>query len=141
MPTAGEFVKAVADPQTNDVATEETTTSTSYTNLATTGPAVTVALAAGQSCLILMSGHFFLDTSPAGARARISFAVSGAETIVAADGDSMFTSVAADYVPAYRAVLFTATTGGSYTFTLKYKIGGAVTGTFAQRRIIAMPLP
>lgn len=141
MPLAGSNVIAFADVVQDHVGTEETTTSTSYTDLTTSGPAVTVAIAAGEKCLVIIECGFFIDTSPAGARARMAFAVSGAETIAATDTDGVFTSVPADYVMGSRMTVFTATTGGNYTFTTKYKIAGAVTGTFSSRRIIAIPLP
>jgi len=140
MPFAGSNVIAFADAVQDHVATEETSASTSYTDLATSGPAVTVAIAAGEKCLIYIDCGSFLDTSPAGARARMSFAVSGAETIAASDTDSVFNSIAADYVMGSRFTLFTATTGGNYTFTAKYKVAGAVTGTWSSRRILAIPL-
>lgn len=141
MPLAGEKIRAIADPQQASVATEETSSSTTYTDLATAGPAVTVALRAGQQCVVTVECGFFLDTSPAGARARMAFAVSGAETIAASDTDSAFTSIPADYVIGIKDTLFTATTGGDYTFTAKYKVAGAVTGTWSARRITAVPLP
>jgi len=139
MPLAGSNVIAYADPVQDHVATEETSSSTSYTDLATSGPAVTVSIAAGERCLVIIECGSFLDTSPAGARARMSFAVSGAETIAATDTDSVFTSIPADYVFGSRNTLFTATTGGNYTFTAKYKVVGAVSGTWSSRRILAIP--
>lgn len=141
MTLAGEKVRALTDPQQATVATEETTATTTYTDLATAGPAVTVSLRAAQQCLVTVECGFFLDTSPAGARARMSFAVSGAETIAASDTDSAFTSIPADYVIGIKNTLFTATTGGDYTFTSKYKVTGAVTGTWSARRITAVPFP
>lgn len=141
MPTAGRKVKAWGDSVTDQVTTEETTTSASYDNLGTVGPDVAVSLEAGQNCLIVLSCGLFIDTSPAGARARMSFAVSGAETIAASNNDSIFTSVPADYVPGEKTTLFTATAGGSYTFTAKYLQAGTVTATFANRRITAIPQP
>lgn len=127
-------------PVQNAVSTAETTNSTTYTNLPTVGPTVgPITLLAGQKVLVIIEVGFFLDTSPAGARGVASFAVSGAETIAAADADGIQTSLAVDVIPGTKHTVFTATSGGSYTFQMKYKVIGSVTCTFSNRRLIVVP--
>lgn len=139
MPNAGQLLRGVDDGLLADVTTSETTTSTSYTDLATPGPAVSVALRAGQKCLILIKASTSVSVEGATA-ALISFATSGAETIAAVDADGLENGNAR-FTPTTCMAIFTATAGGTYTFTMKYKVIGAITGTFKLRRIIAIPQP
>jgi predicted secreted protein len=129
------------DAQTNDVATGQTTTSTTYTDLTTVGPAVTVHLEPGQKCEVIIYSRSSGDAPTTGA--RMSYAVSGAETIAAATREAANDYTESDNttgVPGQKSSIFQATTGGTYTFTAKYRRLNATTATFADRRIIAKPL-
>lgn len=139
MPNAGQLLRGVDDSVPADVTTPESTTSTSYTDLATSGPAVSVALRAGQKCLII--GKASSQLSAEGALGALhSFDVSGAETIAATDADGVENGNLR-WTPGTWVAVFTATTGGTYTFTMKYKVIGVVTGSWKLRRIVALPQP
>lgn len=116
-----------------EVTTSETTTSTAYTDLATSGPAVTVTT--GTVAMVSLRGEIF--NSAAGNASIMSFAISGATTSAAADAKSVYVKGTAAFGigGVFRA---TGLTAGSNTFTAKYRVD-AGTGTFVNRQIIAWP--
>ncbi len=115
--------------------TAETTTSTSYTNLTTTGPAVTVTT--GTDAIIIMSALMSNDTNAD--RSLMAHAVSGATTKAASDNDAFrFEAGANQDISASKVVFNDALTGGSNTFTAKYRVTGG-TGSFDNRDIIVIP--
>src|SRR3990167_2601429 len=77
---------------TNSVATSQTTTSSSYTDLATAGPAVTVTVGANGLLLVVIS--CISSNSVGGNRNKMSYALSGANTLAASDGHSWITNAA-----------------------------------------------
>ncbi len=118
------------------VSTAETTTSTSYTDLATAGPAVTVTT--GTQALVIITSVIHVNT--AGSIGFMGYAVSGATTIAASDTDSLFyesPNASGDRVRASVVILETVT-AGSNTFTAKYRVN-ANTGTFQLRTIAVIP--
>lgn len=118
-----------------DVTTSETTASTSYTALATAGPAVSgLALRAGEQVMVYVS-YKGNNASGAGHAAVMSYAVSGADTRASqdADGAENDNSVTATIG---RWSVYTAVTAGAHTFTAQYKTVASGTSTFANRRII-----
>lgn len=121
-------------PQTAIVATSQTTTSTTYTDLTTTGPAVTVTT--GIQALVFMYNANLHSTGTTSA--LMSYDVTGATTIAAADN----TSIGAATTVGIRegaTFLQTGLTPGSNTFTCRYRVGSG-TGTFVDRRIGVVPL-
>ncbi len=127
-------------PTQDSVATSETTTSTSYTDLSTAGPAVTVTT--GTSALVFASAQLW---NPAlNAVAFMGVAVSGDSTVAAADATSLQIdkSTADTIAPSMtRPILFTGLTAGSNTFTCKYRTNnGANAANFKNRNIIVLPL-
>ncbi len=115
---------------------EETTTSTSYTDLSTAGPAVTVTT--GTAALVALYARMRNGTAT-----RISYAsivVSGASTVAVSDNLSIaFLSTAADDLAHFGGVyLLDGLTAGSNTFTMKYK-ANAGTAKFAFRRLSVTP--
>jgi hypothetical protein len=136
IPSAADFNELHADPLTADVVTQENTTSTAYTDLATTGPAVTKTLVNGQKVWVIISAR---QASDAGSgQASSSFAVSGATTLAAADANAaeLVSDIGATVT---RATVFTATASGSHTFTMKYKRVAGTTAAFLNRRITVKP--
>jgi hypothetical protein len=121
---------------TATVATSQTTTSTSYTDLATAGPAVT--LTTGTKALVVFN---LLDYSSSTGTVYASVAISGATTLaVSDDWGTRFDSSLANYgATQSRSVLFTGLTAGSNTFTMKYKVS-SVTGTFQARSIVVIDM-
>ena len=129
-----------ADTATVD--TQQTTTSTSYTDLATSGPAVT--LTTGTKALVLITVDMLPGTAATGQDCSAAFAVSGATTRSAADAERLYVSAptGATYGPEMRAtaaILVTNLTAGSNTFTLKYKVN-AGTGIFRHRAITVVDM-
>lgn len=122
-------VDTVSEALAAAVATSETTTSTTYTDLATAGPAVTVTT--GTKALVIVS----CTMGGATGLMFMASAVSGATTNAAADDRGL----ALDAVSAHRSgssfvYLFSGLTAGANTFTAKYRVV-AGTGTFYNRRI------
>jgi hypothetical protein len=133
-------VNVIKALSTNTVATSQTTSSTSYTDLATTGP--TVTLTTGTSALVLLTCSM---TNAGGANSvstSMGFAVSGATTIAAADTARLFVNtVGANGQALQASVLYQVTlTAGSNTFTAKYKAGAAQTVTFSDRVLAVITL-
>jgi len=121
---------------TATVETSENTSSGSYTNLTTSGPAVTVTT--GTKALVIVGAK--LNTS-ADNTGLMSFEVSGATTSAAADTNALAlykTGGAGLTVTASRASSVTLT-AGSNTFTAKYKAVGD-NCTFSNRTIFVMNL-
>lgn len=131
--SAADMTAVTSDPVQGDVATSQTTTSSSYTDLSTVGPTATVTLTVGQTVLIVYSAN--VSSSSTAAAARIAYAVSGASTVAASDNDSANTANT-DALTTGMVAVYTATVAGSHTFTLKYRTGGGVTGTYSTRRIV-----
>lgn len=119
------------------VETLQSTSSTSYTDLATVGPSVT--LTTGTSVMVLhgMQGY---DDGNLGNNAIQSVAVSGATTTAAADTWYVYADQGINYAQFATGYLFTVT-AGSNTFTCKYKkSGGTSTASFERRWIMAIAL-
>ncbi|MER5252891.1 hypothetical protein [Streptomyces sp. NPDC002855] len=135
--TTGEHALAERVPDAAVVTTSQTTTSTTYADLATVGPAVTVTT--GTSAVVWINVK--AQNSTANALMAASVAVSGATTIAASDTYRvMYSGVAA--ANENRAGIchrFANLNPGSNVFTMKYRVG-AGTGTFAQREIVVLPL-
>lgn len=117
---------------TAEVTTAQTTTSTSYTDLATVGPSVTVTT--GTKALVMVTCQV---ENSGGAAAFMSYAVSGATTIAAADTTAVGNK-STSFIRATACSIVTLT-AGSNTFTAKYKVG-ASTGTFERRTIAVINL-
>lgn len=115
------------------VATSQTTTSTSYTDLTTSGPAVTVTT--GARALVLTYASIL--NSVATNNTYMSHAVSGASSVSASDQFAIRSDESLD-MSLETAMLHTGLTAGSNTFTAKYRVT-AGTGTFYDRRIIVFP--
>ena len=137
--TAPEWVGA---PDSDDVAAVESTTSTSYTDLATAGPEVTIVT--GTKALVLINARFDLSTG-GNNFCSMSVEVSGATTIAASQAWDLG-RLNNDWIRAGRSIVFGAGTipgaliAGSNTFTMKYASPSAGTGVYANRELIVIPL-
>lgn len=120
------------------ISTSQATSSTTYTDLATVGPSVTVST--GTSALVFMS--FTLTQNSSGVNTGyMSFAVSGATTIAASDSNSV--GVSSPYsLPGSAATVvhLTNLTSGSNTFTAKYRCNAGGPFNFIGRSITVIPL-
>lgn len=117
------------------VLTSETTTGTTFTDLTTPGPAVTVDT--GPSALVIVHGS--MENTGTGS-SRMGYDVSGATTIAAADNRGVGVFGVAGVGAIHSGVAWhTDLTPGSNTFTAKYRVS-AGTGTFLSRRIVVVPM-
>ena len=101
--------------QANTVSTFESTTSTTYTNLTTVGPSVT--LVTGTAAMISFGAGI---NTPSGQNANLSFAVSGATTLAASDTNSVAAGgvTGGMFVTGSRTMVISGLTAGTNTFTL-----------------------
>ena len=120
------------------VGASETTSSTTYTDLATAGPAITMTT--GTKALVIVSAA--VNTAKIqNATYFMGYEVSGATTIAATDTTALATgpdSNSGAILIASRASLVSLT-AGSNTFTAKYR-RTANTPTFSERNIFVMNL-
>lgn len=132
-------VNAIAERviSTSRVNTSQTTASTSYTDLATAGPAVTVTT--GTRAMVWTNCQLQNSVDSAGTHASVT--VSGASSIGASDAAAISLDgvLAANPWRLGTCYMFDTLTAGSNTFTMKYRVS-AGTGTFHRRHIIVMPL-
>jgi hypothetical protein len=120
------------------VETEQGTTSSSFTDLATAGPEVT--LTTGTKVLVIVTAEM-MNTSATESNLA-SFAVSGASSIAAGTYDWYVRSMIGTANERERfsaASRFAGYTAGSNTFTMKYRRTGG-TAYFGQREIIVVDL-
>jgi len=122
------------------IANAESTTSSSYTNLTTAGPAVT--LTTGTKVMVIVSGWLYGTNTYT--HRRMSFAISGATTTAAADENGLDMYIddtqGNNYAPQVSFVSYQTVTAGSNTFTAKYRQQGGSTASFANRSITVIDL-
>lgn len=114
------------------VVTLESTTSTSYTDLTTPGPAVTVTV--GPLGIAIVS-YSFENSSSAATDSLMNFALSGANTVAAPAGVELSAANSADFSTFFQTEVLTGLTPGSTTFTAKYAAFTSATAVFLLRRI------
>jgi hypothetical protein len=122
--------------------TSETTNSTTYADLATTGPsAASVTIGSSGAALVTVTGH--VQPPASNTTAFMSFAATGAMAVAAVDTQALVrdfgSSGGTGFVQASATFYVTGLTPGTYTFTAKYRTTGG-TATFANRNIIVQPL-
>jgi len=135
--TAPEWATASSASPASDsatVATNQVTNSTSYTDLATSGPAVT--LTTGTKALVIVTSRIGVSTS--NNYGYHSYAVSGATTIAASDSVAVLSTYPDSNGDARQssASRLTTLTAGSNTFTSKYRFTGSGSGAYFQAREI-----
>lgn len=116
-------------------AASETTTSTSFTDLATTTDTITVTV--GANGLLQVSVYSVIVNSTTGI-SLVGFALSGATTQAATDTFSL-NSQGTNQTAFGATWLLSGLAAGSTTVKMKYRVT-AGTGTFGSRRISAVPL-
>lgn len=120
------------------VSTAEGTTSTTYTDLATTTDTVTVDI--GNSGMALVFPHTQFSSSSTTATQWCGYDISGATTKAADDDRAIMQTANTSMVQQFGGCfLETGLTPGSTTFKMKYR-GSAGTSTFTYRRIAVIPL-
>lgn len=120
-----------------NVATSETTASTSFTDLATVGPSIT--LTTGTKAFVMFAARVANNTGGSSCVAAVD--ISGATTSAASDTRSLFyeSSAANDNARFSVAYIHTGLTSGSNTFKLQYRVTGG-TGTFLDRNLAVQAL-
>ena len=114
--------------------TDQCTTSTTYTDLATAGPSVTVET--GTKALVSLYCH--ARQAAVVQFNLMGFAVSGATTLAASDNLAALATT--DLIDGCAATFFvTGLTPGINTFTAKFRVSGG-TGCFQRRHIIVLPV-
>jgi hypothetical protein len=135
VPTWGAAPPSSPSSASARVETEQNTTSTSYTDLTTAGPAVTITT--GTKALVILTTEGFLTS---GNVQYMGFAVSGATTISTSDDTALnYQNGSGNQTRASCVTRLSSLTAGSNTFTAKYKVNGG-TGYFAKREIIVIDL-
>lgn len=129
-------------PESATVATNQTTTSSTFTDLATTGPAVT--LETGAKVIVDVSCD--CDAVGTAVIGWMGFAVSGATTIAASANSSLKLTVSSGAgwpVSGSRRIYLSTLTPGTNVFTAKYLdyVGGGTGAKFFDRSITVTPLP
>ena len=123
------------EPQVNYIGTSQSTTSSSYGDLATQGPTVVT----DTSTWVLVSLGAHVDNVTAGAGAKVSVQVSGATSLAASD-DNCFYNTSGNGTDAFKGTWTTlyheGMTAGTNTFQLKYRSTGGGTAFFANRLIM-----
>jgi hypothetical protein len=119
VPTWETLPSSAPTASTAYVATAQTTNSSSYTDLATSGPAVTVTT--GTKALVTVSCWAQRDGSAGGG--SMSFDISGSTTLAASEkyGTAIYNSGTNVQAGFSQTFLLTGLTAGSNTFTSKYK--------------------
>jgi hypothetical protein len=120
----------------------QNTSSGSYTDLSTT---TSVTVTTGTKALVSIKSQFGNESLGAGVWGRISFAVSGATTIAAANERSIggYSTLGSQWIIAAGGTFLVDTlTAGSNTFTLKFTAAGGYTtpATFYERSISVVNL-
>ena len=116
------------------VSTQETSSSTSYTDLATVGPTVTLTSAGNRALLLWTTTQFSNSATISGQ--HCSVAITGATTIAASDSISLRTTHD-NQGAGFRVAQFAFLTinPGSNTYTMKYRCVSAVTSVWATRSL------
>jgi hypothetical protein len=118
------------------LAAQESTTSITYTDLATVGPAVTLDVPASGRVLVSVTAG--IQTSQGGALGYMSFAMSGANTSAGNDATAL-NLLGNNFQKASATFVLSGLTPGTTTFTAKYRVTGG-TASFQNRSIWAIPL-
>jgi hypothetical protein len=135
-------VMALPVPSAAVVATSQSTTSSTYANLATPGPAVTVNISSNGKALVTMTVQSY-DEDEDGC--NMAFAISGNTIVAASDTQSLdILNYSGAEFQVSAIYLVTGLAAGSNTFTAMYKlspyaVGDGDTCTFLNRNIIVIP--
>jgi len=115
--------------------TAEQSASTSYVDLATIGPSVTATTQS--QAFVIISCHMYNSGANA---VWMSYDVSGTTVTAAADNRAlMFNNAAGQGQRAGVVILHATLIPGPNTFTAKYRVSTAGTGTWSDRRIAILP--
>jgi hypothetical protein len=132
----GYYTPAVAySPVGTTVATLESTTSSSWTDLTTVGPAVTVTVPASGNVLVTLSA-----TASPSVAAGMGFQISGCSNVSPGNGNQLILAGGTLSQDSWTGFV-SGLNPGSCTFTAKYISRNGGTSLFSSRRIIVTPVP
>jgi hypothetical protein len=124
----------------NSVGDEDTTSSTSYTDLDNYGPAISVVT--GTAAIVMITCEV-RNTSAASGAAYVDFDVSGATTRASSDTTALiadgYSTSSADVNRRSVFTRLTTLTAGTNVFTMKYRVASG-TGAFRKRQILVWPV-
>jgi hypothetical protein len=132
--STGASAIAARTPTASVVATSQSTSTTTFTNLSTVGPSVTAFT--GTQAIVMFSCELFNSVAASSAIASVD--VTGSSSIAASDNWCL-ARLGTDYIRATTSHLFTGLVSGSNTFTMRYR-AGSNTATFVFREIVVFPL-
>jgi len=118
------------------IATAQTTTSLTYVDLTTVGPACVLVLASARRVLIFLKAILF-QTSTAN-RVFMSVAASGATVAAAGDAAAVIHN-GSGQAESYAGIVYLDCLAGTTTFTAKYRVAGT-TGSFQDRFMVVIPV-
>ena len=140
--TMGNSLKTVVNSTVTGAATAyvptgESTTSTSYVDLATTTDQVTVTISSSGMALVIL----YANISCSSYGALMGYTISGATTRAVDDSRALnFETGSGTMYQSFGATfLETGLAAGSTTFKCKFRTTNAGTGTFTYRRIAVIP--
>lgn len=119
------------------VGADQATTSTSYTDLTTSGPAVT--LTTGTRALVIIQAGMRTEGAVGDNVASMSYAISGATTVSASNAWQIYYDNNRQ-VTMVSAQIHTGLTAGSNTFTAKYKSNNGGNAYFFNRYITVIDM-
>lgn len=122
---------------TADVAAAESRTSTSYGNLTTVAPSVSVAVKASGLLFVVVSARIISASAADGG--LMAFALLGANIRSESDADAL-RLMGTSNQRASAVTLLTGLTPGSTTVLAKYASASGASATFANRRVTAVAL-
>lgn len=138
-PAGGGGGGTITAADSDTISTLEATASSTYTDLTTPGPSVSITT--GTSVIVAI-GTELLKNGGGDGNGNIAVSVSGATTIVAADGNGIEVSENRNGFasrPA-RTFMISGLTPGTNVFTLKYKTNNGNTWSFLERDIAVFAL-
>lgn len=134
---AGENIVAAREFRYRYFDAVENCTSTSYTDLGTLGPQVTVETGPGGA--LAMWAVQFGSISAGTALVSVQITGAGASDSDAAAADERALTATATVTQCMNVVYYTDLTPGENTFTLKYRVSSGTT-KFRRRRLLVLPL-
>lgn len=125
-------------PSQASVSTLQSTTSSSYVDLTTVGPRITLDTGTIAFCWFAASHSHSADNN----ETACSVAVSGASTVAASNAwqHSVDGIVGGNFVRGSSFHIFTGLTAGTNIFTMKYRVGASGTASFRDRELGVLPL-
>lgn len=122
-----------SDAGSDRIETNESTTGSSFADLTTVGPQVTLDVT--NAGVAVISIHTFLQQGTSGQTAIASFELSGANTLSASDDRSVLTR-SVDLDERAGRWRLTGLSAGTTTFTMKYRSSSSSTASFRRREMI-----